>query len=236
MAIAGPAVAQPVVTVFRLAPPYVMQQADGRLTGLEYELVMAAAEAGGLPLRAEIAPFGRLPEDFRRGISQAFVPANADMQLPGCLSETLLAYRNTAFSLRQRRLAIASTADLHTLEVVAFQNASDVLGPEVTTLRAVNPRYREIANQMLQVRALLSGRTDVIIGDRRIVRHLMRLPETGFDPAPEVVEHPLFAATHYGVAFRERAHCTAFNAGLARIRRDGRFDAIMRRWDGEGVH
>lgn len=227
----GEAVAQPLVTAFRLAPPYVLQQSDGSLTGLEYELVIAAAQAGGLELRPEIGPFGRLPEDFRRGMGQAFVPASADMQLPGCLSDTLLVYRNVAFSLRQRRLPIASIADLARHDVLAFQNAHDVLGPEVAAMRADNPRYREIANQMLQVRALFSGRTDVAVADRRIFRYLMRSPETGFDPVPEVTEHDLFPPTPYAVAFRDASHCRAFNAGLARIRRDGRFDAILRRWD-----
>lgn len=223
--------AQALTTGFRLVPPYVIRESDGSLAGLEYELVMAAARAGKLELRAEISPFGRLPEDFRRGGSDAFVPAAADMQLPGCLSDTLLVYRNTAFTLRQRRLEIARPADLRAYDVLAFQNAHSVLGTELDAVRLSNARYREIANQMLQVRALFSGRTDVVIADRRIFRYLMRSPESGVDAGQEVAEHDLFRPTAYAVAFREAQHCRAFNAGLARIKRDGAFDAIMRRWE-----
>lgn len=230
---AGKAVAQPIVTGFRLVPPYVIQQSDGRLTGLEFELVSAAAAAGGLELRAEVAPFGRLPEDFRRGTVQAFTPASRDLQLPGCLSDTVLVYRNTAFTLQQRGLRIAGIADLGGHDVLAFQNAHAVLGPEMAALRAANPRYREVANQMLQIRALFSDRTDVVIADRRIFRYLMRSPETGFDRVPAVSEHAIFPPTPYSVAFRDPQHCTAFNAGLAQIRRSGMFDEIMRRWDGD---
>lgn len=228
---AAAAVAQPVTTGFRLAPPYVIQRSAGHLEGLEYELVMAAAQAGNLELRPEIAPFGRLPEDFRRGGSGAFVPAATEMQLPGCLSETLLVYRNTAFSLRLRQLGLARIADLGSHDVLAFQNAHNVLGAELEAVRLNNPRYREVANQMLQVRALFNSRTDVAIADRRIFRYLMRSPESGIDAAQEVTEHNLFPPTAYAVAFRDPAHCRAFNAGLARIKRDGAFDDIMRRWE-----
>ena len=228
---AGSAAAQAVMFGFRLVPPYVIQQHDGRLAGLEYELVMAAAEAGSLQLRPEIAPFGRLTEDFRRGSSQGFVPANIEMALPGCLTETLLVYRNTAFTLRDRRLPIAQISDLAHYDVLAFQNAHQVLGPGMDAVRQGNPRYQEVANQMLQLRALFSGRTDVVIADRRIFRYLMRSPDGGVDTSQAVTEHNLFQPTSYAVAFRDAAHCQAFNTGLARIKRDGAFDAIMQRWD-----
>ena len=228
---AGQAAAQPLVFGFRLVPPYVIQQSDGRLAGLEYELVSAAAAAGNLELRPDIAPFGRIAEDFRRGNSQGFVPASVEMALPGCLTETLLVYRNAAFSLRQRQLAITQLSDLSRYDVLAFQNAHQVLGPGLDAVRQGNPRYQEVANQMLQLRALFSGRTDVVIADRRIFRYLVNSPDGGVDTSPAIAEHNLFQPTSYAVAFREAAHCRAFDAGLARITRDGAFDAIMRRWD-----
>lgn len=228
---AGSVAAQPVMFGFRLVPPYVVQQPDGGFAGLEYELVMAAAEAGNLQMRPEIAPFGRLTEDFRRGGSQGFVPASVEMALPGCLTETLLVYRNAAFSLRHRQLKITQISDLAGYDVLAFQNAHQVLGPGMDAVRQGNPRYHEVANQMLQLRALFSGRTDVVIADRRIFRYLMRSPDSGVDTRQDIAEHNLFQPTSYAVAFRNGAHCQAFNNGLARIKRDGAFDAIMQRWE-----
>ncbi len=228
---AGASMAQPLTFGFRLATPYVVQQQDGSLAGLEYELVQAAAEAGNLRLDTEIAPLGRLMEDFRRGINQGFVPASREMALPGCLTDTVLVYHNTAFSLRRRRLTIAGIPDLAGLDVLAFQNAHQVLGPGLDALRQENPRYHEVANQMLQLRALFSGRTDVVIADRRIFRSLMRSPDGGVDTSPAVAEHDLFEPSPYAVAFRDAAHCRTFNAGLARIRRNGTFNAILQRWE-----
>lgn len=216
---------------FRTTAPYVMQAADGTLSGLEYEVVMLAAGAAGMRARAMVTSFARLPEDFRRGSIQAFVPANPAMNLPGCISDTVLAYRNMAFSLRSRSLKIASAADLAALDVTAFQNATVLLGPVVGALAQNGERYREVANQMLQVRALFSGRTDVVLAERRIFRHMMRSPDAGVDTGQPLAEHDLFPPTLYGVAFQRQEDCITFNRGLAAIRRNGVYDELLRRWD-----
>jgi len=228
-----PASAQDILTAgFRPTAPYVMQNPDGSLTGLEYDLVMAAAQRGGVALKAELAPFGRLPEDFRRGNFGAVVPANPAMQLPGCLSDTVLVYRNLVFTLAQRGLRLREPADLAHLDVMAFQNAQVILGPAMTVVRQGNPNYREVANQMLQVRALFSGRTDAIIAERRIVLNLMRSSEVGLDTSAALAEHELFPPISYGVAFQRPEHCLAFNRGLEMLKRSGDYDAILNRWDG----
>lgn len=222
----------PATTIgFRASAPYVVRAADGTLSGLEYELVMLAADRAGLRPRAAVAPFARLPEDFRRGALQAFVPANPAMHLPGCISDTVLTYRNMAFSLRRRGLAIATPGELAGFDVTAFQNAHLLLGAPVAELMRHADRYREVANQMLQVRALFSGRTDVVLAERRIFRHMMRSPDAGVDTTQPLTEHDIFPPTPYGVAFQRPEDCIAFNRGLAAIRRNGMYDEILRRWD-----
>ncbi|MFC3675587.1 substrate-binding periplasmic protein [Ferrovibrio xuzhouensis] len=228
---AGTPAATPVTIGFRVAPPYVIAPPDGRLKGLEYELVMAAAAAGGLAVTPDVAPYGRLPEDFRRGHIDAFTPAGAAMQLPGCLSDTVLTYQNIAFTLERNRLPINEIADLAYYDVMAFQNASRLLGPALLQAQRINTRYHEVANQMLQVRALFTGRTDVVIADRRIFRFLMHSSEAGVDTAAPLAEHVIFPPSDYGVAFRKPAACAAFNDGLRRIRGDGRYDAIRQSWE-----
>lgn len=221
----------PTTIGFRTSAPYVVRAADGTLSGLEYELVMLAAGTAGLRPRAAVAPFARLTEDFRWGSIQAFAPANPAMRLPGCISDTVLTYRNMAFSLRSRGLSLAAPADLAAFDVTAFQNATLLLGAPVAALMQNAERYREVANQMLQVRALFSGRTDVVLAERRIFRYLMQSAEAGVDTAQPLTEHDIFPPTPYGVAFQRPDDCISFNRGLAAIRRNGMYDEILRRWD-----
>lgn len=230
--VSAPLSAQELVTGFRPVAPYVQQKADGGLTGLEYELAMAAAQRGGLALKPELVPFGRLPEDFRRGVFDAMVPANPAMGLPGCLSDTLLVYRNLVYTLAQRGLSLREPGDLANLDVMAFQNAQVILSPAMIAVRQGNPKYREVANQMLQVRALFSGRTDAVIIERRIFLLLMRSSDVGLDTSAPVNEHELFAPVPYSMAFQKPEHCSAFNRGLELLKRSGDYDAILNRWDG----
>lgn len=230
--VAPAATAQTDISIgFRASAPYLIRANDGSLSGLEFELVMQAAGAAGMTPRAVLTPFGRLPEDFRRGSIQAFVPANPAMNLPGCISDTVLVYRNMAFSLKSRGLTIASAADLAALDVTAFQNAQLLLGPGVGALMLNPDRYREVANQMLQVRALFSGRTDVVLAERRIFHFMMRSPEAGVNTALPLAEHDIFPPTPYGVAFQRQDDCVSFNRGLAALRRSGVYDEVLRRWD-----
>jgi polar amino acid transport system substrate-binding protein len=221
----------PLTIGLRPVAPYVTVKPDGSMSGLEYELVAAVLQAGGLDFRAVLVPFGRLGEDFRRGIFDGITPANASMGLPGCLTRTLLVYRNAAFALAGRRLVLRDVVDLVGYDVMAFQNAHRILGPAMTDVQVRNPRYREVANQMLQVRALFGDRTDVVIMDRRIFRYLMRSPDIGIDTSAALQEYDLFPPTDYSVAFRDAALCTSFDRGLEAIRRSGLYDQILRRWD-----
>lgn len=229
--LAAPASAQELTVGFRPVEPYVIQDAAGGLSGLEYEVAAAAFARGGLTFRPLLLPFGRLIEDLRAGRLDAAVPATAAMGLPGCLSTTVLVYRNTVFTRQDRALRIEQAADLAGLDVMAFQNATNVLGPALEAVRQVNPSYREVANQMLQVRALYSGRTDAVIADRRIFRALTRRLDTGVDTSAPLAEHPIFAPVDYRMAFRDAAACDAFNRGLAQLRSSGDFDRILGRWD-----
>ncbi|MFN4311560.1 MAG: substrate-binding periplasmic protein [Ferrovibrio sp.] len=222
---------RPLEIGLRPVAPYVIQKSDGSLGGLEYELFSAALRAAGLDFHAELVPFGRLSQDFRHGLFDGIAPANRAMELPGCLTRTLLVYRNMAFALASRNLPLQSAADLTGYDVMAFQNAHRILGGAMADVQARNPRYREVANQMLQVRALFSGRTDVAIMDRRIFRNLMHSPESGVDTSAALQEFPLFPPTEYSAAFRDAALCARFDAGLETIRRNGSYDQILRRWD-----
>lgn len=117
------------------------------------------------------------------------------------------------------------------LDVTAFQNAQLLLGPGVGALTQNPDRYREVANQMLQVRALFSGRTDVVLAERRIFHFMMRSPEAGVNTGQPLAEHDIFPPTPYGVAFQSMDDCVSFNRGLAAIRRSGVYDEVLRRWD-----
>ncbi len=219
------------VTVgLRLVPPYVTESDDGFLSGLEYELVRETLQRAGHKLVPRLLTFSRLIEDFRRGLLPAFAPAHAGMKLQGCLSDTLLIYNNIGLSLQQRNLPVESLPQLGGLRIMAFQNAHQLL-PGLAAAVQGNPDYLEVANQMLQVRALFSRRTDIVLGDRRLLYALIKAPDSGIPPGIGLREHALFPATAYSVAFADAALCAVFNRALASLRASGDYERLLQRYE-----
>src|SRR3546814_17030511 len=108
-------------------------------------------------------------------------------------------YQNIAFTLERNRLPINEVADLAYYDVMAFQHARRLLGPALLQAQRINTRYHEVANQMLHVRALFTGRTDVVIADRRISRFLLHSSDAGVDPSAPTAENGLFPPSAHGL-------------------------------------
>lgn len=216
---------------FRLVAPYVIQGSDGQLSGLEHDLVRDVLQRAGRGLQPRVLPLARLAEDFRRGALPAFTPAAAAMNLPGCLSDVVLVYENIGLSLAERDVAANSVTDLRGLRLLAFQNARSLLPGIEEAIAGARTEYAEVANQMLQVRALFSERADVILGERRIFRTLIAAPDSAVDTRRPVREHRLFPPNPYRVAFADAALCDDFNRALASFRASGDYNRLMQRYD-----
>ena len=114
--------------------------------------------------------------------------------------------------------------------VVAFQRARLVLG-DAFRAAVAQAAYREEGNQELQVRALFTDRCDVIVGERRILRHFLRATPGRFSQGQALVEHLIFDPIPYRVAFRDQDMMLRFNRVLADIRADGRLAQLIDRFD-----
>ncbi|HYE00933.1 MAG TPA: transporter substrate-binding domain-containing protein [Alphaproteobacteria bacterium] len=236
---ARPAAAEEIPFGLRRVAPYVYDLPDGRPAGLEYDILAAALAVRGHTMRPLYYPFGRLGRSFVAGQVEAAAPISPSFDVGGHLSEPYLTYHNVAVSLASRGLRIDSVADLARLRVVAFQNASVVLGPDFAKAVAAAPGYEERADQLIQVRLLYAGRVDVIVGERAILAALAASPELIADGRQPVSLHAIFPPTPYRAVFREARLRDDFDAGLKAIRADGTYDALVARhlgglWPGQG--
>jgi polar amino acid transport system substrate-binding protein len=203
---------------------------DGR--GLEVDIIRAALEAVGHRIKVGFVPQARVPSALSSGDYDAAATLTPDSGLKAAYSEVYIHYLDYAITARGRFPAGLKMADLSSLRVVAFQNAGQYLGPEYAAMARSNPRYREQADQLSQVRMLFGGQTDVIIAERHIFEYqLARLRASRFPERPfEVDMFALFDKIPYRVAFRDAALRDQFNAGLAQIRKDGLLDRITRKY------
>lgn len=211
-------------------PPYVMVDDKGRYSGMEYEIVSAALEAKGHRLRPTLYPLARLVETLKSREIQGAAPILASHRTGAFLSMPYIAYDNVALVLASSGLDLASIGDLRGHSVMAFQTARSVLGPAFAAATEGNPLYLEEARQVVQVKALFAGRTEIVIGDERILRWYIRDPATGVDRNRAVKEFRLFPPTRYSAAFLDPRLARDFDEGLGIIMRNGVYDRIMARY------
>ncbi|MBP7095866.1 MAG: transporter substrate-binding domain-containing protein [Spirochaetia bacterium] len=222
--------ADEIVFGFRPVPPYVMIDAAGKFSGLEYEIIVAALAVKGHTVKPQQMPLARLVATFNEGGIKGAAPVLATTATTGTLSVSYITYNNVAMGLKAAGLKIEKIADLKGLGIVAFQTATKALGPDFAAAVEGNPKYVEEAAQITQIRMLVGKRVDVVIGESRILNYYLKAPETGVDSGTPVVEFRIFNPTNYSVAFANPKHAEDFNAGLAEIKKNGTYDAIMKKY------
>jgi polar amino acid transport system substrate-binding protein len=208
-------------------PPYVF---EGEARGLEYDIVVAAAQRGGLQVQVQYAPMERLHLMLRRGQIDAIATTNELSGVSASYSDAYIHYQNVAVALSARQLDIQQISDLGRYSVSAFQRARFLLGKEFQQMAEANPQYHEEAYQIARNRLLYSGRVDVVVSDMRILRYFNREVYTQVDVSQPLAIYPIFAATDYKLGCNRQSDCVAFNLGLAAIRASGEYSAIERRY------
>ncbi|SIP87458.1 amino acid ABC transporter substrate-binding protein, PAAT family [Alkalispirochaeta americana] len=227
---AGAVSAAEITMGFAPVPPYVMEASDGSLSGLEYEIIKEALAARGHTLRPQLFPLARVIETVRQGNTQAGARILEAHDTGRHLSDVYLVFNNVAVGLRNRNLDVSSISDLGNLRMVSFQRATIVLGSDFASAARNSPGYSEVADQRVQIRMLFGDRVDVAVGESRILQHFIHDPETGVDTGVATEEFAVFPETPYRVAFVNEQHMRDFNEGLAEIRANGRYDAIIRKY------
>jgi len=214
---------------FRPVEPMVFTAAGGAITGLEYEIVATAFGAIGVAVKPYVGSNARLAEAIANGVIDGMAPAT-ELGPRYVLSDAYLVYENVALTRAADGLRLETLADLGRHRVMGFQRAREVLGPAYAAAVAAAPTYREEAAQKRQVLSLIHGRVDVVVGEKRILRHFLREAARSGVAVPDMVEHPLFGPRPARAAFRDPVRAEQFNRGLHQIAGSGRLDGILARY------
>lgn len=209
-------------------PPYVFE--DGN--GIVVDIVREALKGSGWTIAPAYVPIGRGFELFaeQRVDGTAIIRENSGLKAN--YSDDFMQYHNRAFTLKARQLKLQKLEDLKGKTVAAFQNAHKYLGEAFGRMTVDNPDYKEMANQETQTLMMLLGRVDVAVMDESIFRFYREklIAEGKVSRTIEYEAAPLFPPTPYKTAFIDARVRDAFNRELAAMRRDGRYQAIYRKY------
>jgi len=122
--------------------------------------------------------------------------------------------------------------DLAKLDLIGFVDARNFLGEKFSETIKNNPSYRELADQEIQVKTFLMGRTDGIIIDRHIFGYFYkRLTESKeFQENHKIRSVDLFLPTPYCAIFRSEQLRDKFEAGCEAMKNSGRIDEIISKY------
>tara|TARA_R110002167_G_scaffold42935_14_gene130068 strand:+ start:13575 stop:14360 length:786 start_codon:yes stop_codon:yes gene_type:complete len=189
-------------------PPYVIASQN---SGFEIELMRQVLASLNHSVSVLYVPYGRTYETFKREQADIGLTLVAKSGVPSeILSKPYISYQNVAISLRENAALISKQADLKTLSVIAFQNASKILGEQFASAVESNVLYIELPDQRRQVEMLLNGSVDVVVMDINIFNYLSQ-QIMGENQMDNVHVHSFFPSTQYSAAFKDPTLLTEFD-------------------------
>lgn len=220
-AAASPAHAAELHIVFGQSLAPFADERTGR--GIEIDIIRAALQASGHGLRISFVPQARVLLALQAGQCDGAATVTPDSGVAAAYSEVYIHYQDFVIAPKGLFAKPPVLADLAGLRIVAFQNATRYLGSAFAAMARANPRYKEQADQLSQLRMLYARQTDVIVAERHIYEYQLRqLRDSRFREQPFDVElFALFDKIPYRVGFRDPALRDDFNKGLALIRAQG---------------
>lgn len=193
-------------------PPYVIAETN---SGFELELVSAIMATLGHKVNHIYVPFGRSYSMLSDGEVDMTLTVGSRGQLPNMiLSDVYINYQNVAIALKSTNINISKITELEHYSVVAFQNASTLLGEQYQQTIAKCAMYMELPYQRNQVEMLLQGNIDIAVMDVNIFMHLSELI-SGTSQLDKVDIFRLFPVNNYRIGFKDALLKDQFNQALA---------------------
>ncbi len=207
-------------------PPYNIPETD---SGIELDIVREALEPKGYTIKPKYVPFARRNLELSNRKVDGVLTINTDSGIDAFYSDEHLVCQNVVVSLKENALTINNVQDIADKRVVAFQDATIYLGKDFADMAQANKKYKEIANQNLQINLLYGHRVEAIVLDKNIFYYL-RKGNKQVDTAQPITMHRIFKPTPFRVAFLNKKVRDDFNEGLRELRKTGRYNEIVQKY------
>jgi polar amino acid transport system substrate-binding protein len=207
-----------------IGPPWAYYQEGEGVTGIDVEIIRHIFSELGYDTEFHLLGYNRLIKEFNEGKYDVASPAAFPPEY-GHLTQPYLPFKDVAVSLKSANHTINTIADLKGKNIIAYQFARTVLGEKfANTVQQAN--YLEVAERELQLKLLVNNRTDVVIGERRLLTYIIRLHY----PLRQLTIHPIFETTSYGAIVKDPQLQQQFDKQLSMLKASGDYDKILNQW------
>lgn len=208
-------------------PPFIIEKNGA---GLQLDIIREAFTAVNHSVSFSHIPLGRSISAFNRFNVDGIVTLPVNYQHPDIyISKPYVKYQNVAVSLSSKNFVLNSIQDLTGKNVIAFQNAKKFLGDEYNASVSLSTDYREIADQMQQIKMLFSHRTEVIVLDVNIFKFFVKSNvDELYNKAFTI--HYIFDEREYAAGFDTKQQRDLFDRGMALIKEQGIYQLVLDRY------
>jgi len=210
---------------------------EGRVQGLEYEIVNSVLTLGGYRLAAVPRPYARLPKVLADERIDGITGQHPD-DLPGYFfSEPYMTYENYVIVREDSGIAWQDFDGMLSHSVVAWRGAALFLGLEQAApqrFAAVNGKtYLEFTDQPTTFRYFWNRRAEILISDKYLYQTFLREHPEMAREAPSVIylrELP----NAVRIAFKSSQQRDAFDQALRHFKESGGYQRLLDRFhDGQ---
>ncbi|WP_448211260.1 substrate-binding periplasmic protein [Colwellia sp. MEBiC06753] len=207
-----------------LGKPWAYYDDEQGVTGIDVETIRAVFGQLGYQTNFQLLGYNRLIHEFNAGKFDMVSPA-AFQSDTATYTQKYLPFKDIAISLAQENLVVNSLADLKNRRIVAYEHAKFVLGDDFKNA-VKHSQYIEMAQREIQVKLLMNNRTDLVIGEQRLLTYIAH----ELDANLTLNLHPIFPQANYGAALHDKALAKAFDQELSRFIAAGQFQQLLDKW------
>ncbi|ALS98176.1 substrate-binding periplasmic protein [Lacimicrobium alkaliphilum] len=205
----------PVKVGLHYSAPWAYADADGKLQGIDYDIVRHVFEQLGVEVEIELFAYERLIQKFRDKELDYVSPMAFEIK-GAHQTRDYLDIQDVAVTRAGDGIVLQKMADLRGKAVVAYQKASEVLGADFKSALQ-ETAYMEMADRERQLDLLINSKVDVVVGDRRVLEYFSH---KNYGEG-KITVHSIFPPTSYPGAFWDAELTHSFNRVLHKMREAG---------------
>lgn len=163
--------------------------------------------------------------DLQAGTEQTTAPlSSAGHHTTIFLTAPYITFHDKVFARADFRGTLQRSADLLPHSIVAFQNASAVMGLTYQQTVSQARQYTELNDHTQAVLMLLRGRADLLVQDEQTVQRVLQqlAQQQDFQPPAPLRVFDLFPPIHYRIGCRDQALANKISLLLKKWQQSGR--------------
>jgi polar amino acid transport system substrate-binding protein len=209
-------------------PPYLIP--DGG-AGMEFEIVDKALAEAGHKLVPHFLRQENIKEEIKANPVDGLCPCDENLEIEKTFfSNSHISYQNAAILSEKSKFQIRSVSDLKGKKIFAFQNAKLYLGEDFKKVVENNPEYQEIPLRGKHMGIAMNTPDAVIIMDKNIFEYYLAQYIFSDIGGLNFTVSEIFPENDYKVAFFSEKLRDDFNAGLAKLKKNGQYGKILEKY------